>query len=534
VNGGEWGYVLGFDDGDNTRREWVLPSRMLAGDGNEYRAALMGMGLIVGHSAAAKQALTRYILTREILARARTVDRLGWHGSKYVLQKVTIGETENERTIFQSDSNPESHFSARGSLEAWNENIGRFCVGNSRLLFAASSAFAGFLLRPSGLDSGGFHFVGDSSCGKTTALRVATSVLGAPAYLKRWRATDNGLESLAVQRCDALLVLDELAQLDARAAGEAAYLLANESGKVRANRAGATRPTLTWKTLIFSTGEIGLAAHMLAAGKIAKAGQELRMIDLSADAGAGFGAFETLHDEPDGAALSQRLQAACARTYGTPGRVFLEWVVGDVDTLAQRVKSRIDALATEWVPAGASGQVRRAAHRFALVAIGGEFAIQAGAVLWPPEQPAIAAKAMFDAWVNSRGGFDNSERYQMYKQCRAWFDSHGNARFESVARASDTHAPKIMNRAGYRSEAKPASDGSSETFNYLVNLDTFRNEIALGHTYKTLLTMLRDANLLTPDKGRPYDAKVRVTGTTDRFTCYRISSDVHSWEYGNE
>ena len=128
-------------------------------------------------------------------------------------------------------------------------------------------------MRPAGLDSGGFHWRGDSSCGKTTALRVAASVYGGPAYLQRWRATDNALEAVAAQHCDGLLILDELAQVDPRTAGECAYMLANETGKSRSTRTGQTRQRLTWRLLFLSAGEIGLAAHMaegasgLASGK---------------------------------------------------------------------------------------------------------------------------------------------------------------------------------------------------------------------------------------------------------------------------
>ena len=79
----------------------------------------------------------------------------------------------------------------------WRDRIGALCVGNSRLVFAVASAFAGPLLRPAGMESGGFHLRGDSSSGKTTALRLAASVNGGPSYMQRWRTTSNGLEGAA-------------------------------------------------------------------------------------------------------------------------------------------------------------------------------------------------------------------------------------------------------------------------------------------------------------------------------------------------
>ena len=52
-------------------------------------------------------------------------------------------------------------------------------------------------------------------------------------------------KSAAAQHSDGLLILDELAQVDPRAAGECAYLLANEQGKARATRGGSPRPRQT-------------------------------------------------------------------------------------------------------------------------------------------------------------------------------------------------------------------------------------------------------------------------------------------------
>jgi putative DNA primase/helicase len=522
-----WGYLLSFTNPDGAAREWPLPASMLAGDGNEYRARLMAQGLQIAPHAKAKHALAQYIQSREPQARAKCVDRLGWHSRAYVLPRETIGEVE-ERILFQSDAAHEPSYTVKGSLQKWNAEIGALCIGNLRLMFAASCGFAGIMARPAGVDSGGFHFVGDSSSGKTTLLRVAASVVGAPEYMKRWRATDNGLESLAVQRCDAVLILDELAQLEARISGEAAYLLANESAKVRSTKSGGARAALTWKVLILSGGEVGLATHMLEAGKKARAGQEIRLIDLPADAGAGFGCFDMLHGHEGGAALSEALQRACARTYGAPGRAFLEWAVANVDTLANRSRTAIDALVGEWVKPGASGQISRAAQRFALVAVSGELAIEAGAVAWPVGECVKAGKAMFDAFVAQRGGVGNSESYAMLRQAKAFFDEHGDARFTDMARAADDHAPKTMKRAGFRKTIKKDLDDSIEGCEYLVLTEVFRTEIAAGYDYKSVLNMLKEKGVLKPDKGRPFDCKTRIPGMADRVTCYRITSDIHA------
>jgi len=138
----------------------------------------------------------------------------------------------------------------------------------------------------------GFHIRGNRARGKATALRLAASVYGGPIYMQRWRTTDNALEAIAAQHCDSLLILDELAQVGGEVAGECAYMLANEQSKARATRNGAPRACLSWRLLFLSAGELGLADHMAEGMKRTRTGQEVRMADIPADAGAGIGTFE--------------------------------------------------------------------------------------------------------------------------------------------------------------------------------------------------------------------------------------------------
>ena len=238
-----------------------MPARMLAGDGGEYRAFLLGMGQRLSSSARARNLLTQYIQTRQPDEHATCTDRVGWHGHSFVLPHETIGD-DDERIVFQTENAMENTYRVRGTVDAWKERVAALCVGNSRLAFSVACAFAGAVLRPAGMESGGFHFRGDSSSGKTTALKVAASVFGGASYLQRWRTTDNALEAIAAQHCDGLLILDELAQVDPKTAGECAYMLANEQSKARANRGGAPRARLSWRLLFLSAGELGLADHM--------------------------------------------------------------------------------------------------------------------------------------------------------------------------------------------------------------------------------------------------------------------------------
>jgi putative DNA primase/helicase len=520
--------LLEFDAFDKPRR-WLMPLSMLAGDGTAYRAELLNQGFMVPTDAKRRAMLTAYLQSRRPVDRVRIVDRVGWHGRAYVLPRETIGEDGGERILFQADAPTESTFGRRGSLDKWQSSVARLCEGNSRLAFSVCLAFAAPLLAwAPGTDSGVFKLVGDSSCGKTTALRVAASVNGGRDYLQRWRATDNGLEAMAAQHCDGLLCLDELAQLDARVAGESAYMLANGQGKSRAGRTGAARPRLTWRILGLSAGEIGLSDHMAEAGKRTRAGQELRMIDIPADAGAGLGIFETLHDFEGPGAMAQHLTRAAESTFGTPGRAWLEHLTGRTDGLMRELRERMDSIAFDLVPESAAGQVQRVGRRFALVAVAGEMATAAGMTGWPEGTATSAARRCFNAWIEARpGGIGQTEDAMILRQVRGWFGLHGEARFTDWSRADDDHAPKTMNRAGWRRAVKTTSGLDELTgWEWFVLPDVFRSEVCKGYTERAALRLLKDRGHLHTEPGRGgYTCKAKPPGA-DGCMVYRVQSSI--------
>jgi uncharacterized protein (DUF927 family) len=103
---------------------------------------------------------------------------------------------------------PETTYNIAGTVKDWREAVAGKCIGNSRPVFAVSAAYAAPLLLLAKEESGGFHFVGPSRFGKTIVLRAACSVWGGGGingYLRPWRATSNGLESIAEAHCDTLL-----------------------------------------------------------------------------------------------------------------------------------------------------------------------------------------------------------------------------------------------------------------------------------------------------------------------------------------
>jgi putative DNA primase/helicase len=541
-DGGGWGYLLTFADPLCHAKQWAMPSRMLAGDGGEYRASLLNMGLRIATTPRARNLLTQYIQTRTPEEFASCTDRIGWHnGRAFVLPRETIGDGA-ERIVFQSDNAVENTFRSKGTPEQWRERVGELCIGNTRLAFAVACAFAGPLLRPAGMESGGFHYRGDSSSGKTTALKLAASVYGGASYLQRWRSTDNALEATAAQHSDCLLILDELAQIDPKTAGECAYMLANEQGKARATRNGTPRARQAWRLLFLSAGELGLADHMAEGMKRTRTGQEVRMADIPADAGMGLGAFEELHGHAGGAAFAKHVTHQAQAVYGAPGRAWLEWLTTNSDTLKASIRKSADALASQLIPKDASGQVERVGARFALVGAAGELATAAGLTGWPAGESDAAARACFNAWLAARGGIGNGEVVAMLRGVRRFLETHGEGRFAMWHRSADDHAPKTLQRAGVRrmlnadgepiktnsqhgsefGDRMPAALGEGVSFEYFILAETFRAEVCQGFDYQAVCRVLLDHGCLTPDNGRPFDCRPRLPGVGP-VTCYRVT-----------
>jgi len=541
-----WGCLLEFHDLDGNAKTWAMPSSMLSGEGAEWAARLRDMGLQMAPGTRARNLVAQYIDTRNPVERVTCTDRVGWHiGGVYVLPSGCIGTVEGRRYVFQSDTGMEDTFRRAGLLADWQRHVGLLCGGNTRLVFGLGCAFAGPLLRLAGMESGGFHFRGDSSKGKTTALKVAASVWGRPTYMQRWRTTDNALESTAVQHCDGLLILDEIGQVDGRVVGDCAYLLANEQEKGRATRGGQTRKRRTWRLLFLSSGEKSMADHMAEAGKRVMAGQEVRLVDIPLEAGAGMGGLECIHGFTGPGALAEAITSAAARHYGTAGRTWLEWLAPRYDVLPDQVAVMLDKYRAAIVPEAASEQVRRVGARFALVAVAGELAIEAGIAPWPLGHAADAARHCFNAWLAARGHMDNGEEAAMLRQVRAFLEKNGDALFTWTHRAMDDHRGNTPLRAGFKrmtdaegtplkidsasdylerrssSEAREKTDALVE---YLILPEAFRRDVAKGFDATAVAELLRKRGHLKHEIGR-LTIRQRLPGT-DKAPVYHLKPSI--------
>lgn len=510
---GEWGRLLKWLDDDGKPHQWAMPLEQLEGDGAEVRRELARLGLQISPNMAARNLLAAYIKVWPVESRACCVDKLGWHGGVYVTPTEAIGNT-GEIVVFQNGHALDPAFSILGDQNEWRESVAALAAGNSRLVFALCVAFAGALAEIAGEDSGGFHLRGASSSGKSTALNLAASVWGKPAnFMRLWRSTTNGLEGLASLHNDCALILDEISQIDPSSAGDAAYMLANGQGKARASRNGLAKPAARWRLLFLSAGEESLTAIMERAGKKSSAGQEIRLADIEADAGAGMGIFEELHGYTNASTLAPAIKERTAKFHGKAGMKWLCYLAINRQELLNALPKQVEDLASQLAPKDAAGQVHRVARRFALVALAGELATRYTITGWPEGEAIKAVQKCFAAWLDGFGGNGNREERAILDHVLGFIETHGASRFEDLDATSDQ---RIINRAGF---FRTGENGDRE---FLILPKTFRKEICQGFDEKTVKNVLRKAGLLMLAKdGKPTHV-LRLPGLSMASRVYVI------------
>jgi putative DNA primase/helicase len=510
-----WGRLLEIVDADGVRHTWPMAAKIgpTVGDGVDFRRELVDRGLEIASGNKARNRLNDYVTTWKPTRTVRCVASVGWCGGAFVLPDKTYGG--DEEVVLQIEGvAPE--FTLTGNLSGWRQDIASKCVGNSRLIFGVSAAFAGPLLKLAGEESGGFHFRGPSSMGKTTVLHSARSVWGTP--LGSWRTTDNNAEAIAAGACDALLTLDEIGQASPRVVGELAYMLGNGRGKGRMKRDATVRPVHRWRMLFLSTGEIAMATRLTEGGDKVRAGQEVRVLEIAAAVDGGHGVFENLHGFSDGAQLAEHLRHAADLHGGYAAEEFLTHATKNLTTLASDITAARSEFIAQHCPTHADGQVRRACGRFAVVGIAGELATQYGVTGWRQGEANAAAVRLFLDWLDGRGGAGAAETREALSLVRAFLEQHGEARFApawdrvttllhphgETMETSSTDRP-TNNRAGFR---RMTNEGTI----FYVLPEVWRREVCKGLDAKVVAAAMVLRGWIIPGDGRNIMQKPRIPG----------------------
>lgn len=436
-----------------------------------------------------------------------------------------MGAKRKERYILQTNETTINGYEQAGTLAGWREKVSMLIAGNHRFVFAVSASFGAPLLHQLDQQGFGVHFKGDSSRGKTTILRVAKSVMGSHKFIQTWKATASALEAVAAQHNDNVLFLDEMREADPKEIGSTVYMLANGQGKQRLNRTVSLRPTLTWRLIYLSTGEVWVADMLAQVKQKAYAGQAVRLIELPSEAGQGLGTFDRLPDGfSDGVEFSNYLKDITLKHHGLAFADYMTRLCADLTTHMQTVRDYRIQWKEAYVPAGADSQVKRVSDSFATIAAAGELATDMGITGWGADDAGESAAVCFDAWLRQRGGVGNQEEADILRAFRGHFEEHGAAKYAYVnVRQQDD---KTLYRMGYRDDAGDFFVLPSRFESELCNANGFDKaqvlEVLTKHKY-----LIRGGDGKPTTQKRVYSLDLENSTAPRKNTkVYHISADI--------
>ncbi|MFT5318105.1 MAG: putative DNA primase/helicase [Chlamydiales bacterium] len=508
---------------DGHQQQLSIPTGDLHTDPNSIINLLCSRGLYIKHGLS--KHVIGYLNTYRPEDKGLLTDKIGWHGDTYILPDQHFGTRKNifvdDRQLTQSE-----HLHSRGSLKEWQEHIGKYLVGNPALIFGVGMAFAPVLMNDLKIESGGIHFFGNSSTGKTTMVTIANSVWAAPKWKNTWRSTDNGLEGLCCSHNDAFMVLDEIGQCTPEVVGKSVYMIANETAKLRANRKGDLKEIRNWRTLFASDGEISVEQMILEYTNKVKAGQLVRLLDvplqfqdaITTDDGTP-SVYHDLHGFKDITEFSKHFHTQTAKYYGSPIREFLQCYSSSrsseaLEELRKQYQSAVNKLEEYCTEnhGSCSAQVKRGIERFALVLLALLLVAENGLLSIDGNDCIESVTKIFDLWIKGRGTTASLENKQILEKVKLFID-----RYAQTSKFIDYDSEMgSVNHSEILGFQKKFGD---ETEWYL-SPEVFKNVLCreIGSDVKKIVEVLKRERILKTEEGRStITAAPKSLGKNGRF-----------------
>ena len=572
-DGKRWGRLIRYRDEDGQAKERVISAEALTGDPAEVRKVLASDGLrILSWAQNAAQLLAGYIYQCTQVKKARIVSSAGWyapHGLNgrrvYVLPDETLGQTDEagaEEVRYYSETNTRADFSQRGTADEWRGNIGCYVSQSRPLMLSVGAALGAPLAKLIGADemSGGFHFFGGSSRGKTLAVKVAAGIYGAPVSsadvrngrITGWQDTPAALMDRAIANNDGLLCLDEIGTAGGTSRGSRSALaqtiytlsFGEEKGRLRAD--ASARERRRWFVNLLSSGEMTVKKMVEREGGKADVGLETRLIDIQADADGGEdGIFDYLkpHDNHTANARARadkgepvenhgRSRAAEAaftavggavgRFYGAIGREWLEYLTAKQDKIpaaAEALRKRFAAAVGD--APKSNGQLNRAFRRFELAAVAYGLACDAGILGGDASEGLKAVGYLYRQWAAEHGD-TNAEEKRILMNIRAVCEQPANfprrVDFTLSVSARGVYGFKVpREETGAEVPDENAGAEGFDPLGYLFHvLPSMFPKMIGDYSERDAKRVLKSRGILRTDKDGK-NVKARIGGVSKRF-----------------
>ncbi len=506
-----WGRIVTVKDPDDKTHEVELKMSECVSSGDVVISKLCDCGLELDKSN--KALILNYINKYIPEIRYTRSSRIGWQRNMaYVLPDAVYGFDCIDHYKFSANDHP---YKTSGTLSDWIENIGRKCVCHTFPEFVCQIALSGVLLRPMSIEGGGFHFYGRSSSGKSTLAYLAGSVLGGDGrhgFVSQWRGTVNAFEAMAVLHNDNTMILDEIGQGNPNDIYSLVYSLFNGKMKERCNIDAKLRSSQDWLLNCISTGEISMTEKISEDRYLkSKVGQEVRMPDIPVICDGINQIYDSSLDKKAQAELSEYLKKMSNTYYGTPLRKFLE-IFNNKDKALyylEQAKKTMNRFVEEKCKDASSGQIRRVARRFGLVAATGEMAVNEGIFPWSVDDAYNCCSHPFDLWFKEHGSNVDMEIERAISNIKEFIDHRKYTTF------ADKDKCNFIPDAGFTTFDKDLNARiyyfTSEAFNRIVGKIN-RNELMdeLKKRNMCLLNSAGNRQTHVTVKGTAIDDRVRV------------------------
>ena len=364
-----------------------------------------------------------------------------------------------------------------------------------------------------------FVLVGESSCGKSTLLKVGRSVWGGPeggllGAIKSLSATPNAAELHGIGEQDMLVAHDDLKTLPAshlkRATDFHELVFRLVSGRERGRLGSDPRE---WRTVFFMASNHPLSEILTSGGLAHDDAIETRAIEIRCD--REHGVFDCVPEYENASMFSKAMLSAFEACRGSAGEALAAAIVKDRARSAERLRERIERYVAEFMRrAGpeAVGVNARILEKFGLVYAAGRLARRYKVVSWHKKW---LMRAMLAAAGRYRNGDARVSRPDAVARLERYVTEHRGA-LKTVREGEPATSESVIQTA--RGVRYMRANGSSE---YCFSEQQFCRIFKTGEM-RAAQRELAAAGLLKTDSGsggKMHGKRRLVVGQRRRYCC---------------
>lgn len=345
IETGEFTYQLKFNSAEKENKHTVL-ARDLADATHIINLADRGFDVNTTNRVDLVNYISMYMRLNP-LPITRIVTRLG-HVDRYFIHPLI---KDVELAIYeQGYKNIAKEFITKGTLQDYAQNVFTIVSKSYPAMMLLYASCGSILLHDFDVEPFIVDLSGASSRGKTTALKVASSVWGTSNLIGEWNTTRVSIERKSAFLNSFPLLLDDSRKANPYMLPDVIYQFSGGREKGRGNKS-SIEVERTWQNIMISTGETSLANN----GK-EKAGIGARII--------------TLQDDPfNSDVFFIDLYKGINSQYGTLGIAFMEQYNAEKEAYYRSFKSHEERLIEK---AGDNEIMARIGRNFALLQVAGE------------------------------------------------------------------------------------------------------------------------------------------------------------------